>query len=67
MSQPPIMGFDPHAPAPVHQAGTNSNAGPNSLIKSKLPIDPISWEEIDKMNKEYLEPLVNNSEVLFIM
>jgi hypothetical protein len=41
--------------------------GNGTVIKSKLAIDPISREEIDRMNKEYLEPLINNSEVLYLL
>ena len=37
-------------------------------IKTKLPIDPLSDEEISRMNKEYLEQLVNNgSDILQII
>lgn len=35
--------------------------------KSKPAIDPISPEEIARMNREYLEPLIDNSEVLYIL
>lgn len=33
----------------------------------RLAIDPISRDEIARMNKEYLEPLIDNSEVLYIL
>ncbi len=49
-----------------NMAGPNGSAM-NNVIKSKLAIDPIAPEEISKMNKEYLEPLINNSEVLYIL
>ena len=37
------------------------------VMMKKLAIDPISREEIDRMNKEYLEPIINNSECLYIL
>jgi len=37
-------------------------------IKTKLPIEPLSEEEIQRMNKEYLEQTANNgSEILQII
>jgi len=32
-----------------------------------LAIEPISVEEICRMNKEFLEPIINNSEFLYIL
>lgn len=63
-AMPPVV-YDP-----ISQGVVNNGLGTSlvsNVIKSKLPMDPISREEIDRMNKEYLEPLINNSEVLYIL
>ena len=44
-----------------------NNQGNIPLIKTKLAIEPISVEEICRMNKEFLEPIINNSEFLYIL
>jgi hypothetical protein len=36
-------------------------------IKTKLPIAPLSKEMIEKMNSEYLEPLLDESDHLYII
>lgn len=37
---------------------------PVQQIKTKLSIQPLTKEEIDELNKEFLTPLIENNEIL---
>lgn len=72
----PASPLDPAASSPPNQS-LNPSAGqefmyagfqqPPQPIKSKLPIAPLSQEDIESMNKEFLEPQVNTDDALFII